>query len=501
MYQLTRQDMRLYQNRAAKWIRRRLNSMLIVDMGLGKTVSTLTAISDLLMMGELSGPVLVVGPGRVVRTVWRQEALKWEHTQHLTFSLVGGEPHQRVRALAKPADIYLLSIDNFVWLVQRMGLEPPKKRGKRTLPTTAQMIALPKPPPEVDLDLADRFGMWVVDESSKFKDPTTQRFKYAEALTPKILYRVPLTGTPTPNKLLEIWSQAFVADAGKRLGPSYNRFRERFFYTDDYGGFNWVPRPGALEYVYKMLGDIALRLDGADWLALPPVIDNIVKVELPPEARALYRDMERKMLIELENGAVVEAVNAAIVSMKCHQLANGAIYDNEEDRTSWAFIHDAKIEALEDILDEAGESPVLVVYGFKHDLARLKVAYPDAPVFSEARDVEGLVEEWNARKHRVMLIHAASAGHGLNLQFGGNRLVFFCLTWSRENHDQVFERIGPARQIGLVDNVIRHYIVAQDTVDEDIMDTIFVKGAGQKQFLDALRDNAKRRQNLLETTA
>jgi len=460
---LNRDNFRQYQSRALRWVHTHQHAGLFLDMGLGKTVVTLTAIIDFLTVGELTGPVLLVGPIRVIKTVWRQEAQKWEHTRGLCFSLVHGSAKQRLDALATPADIYLINPENVKWLMELM---------------------------KTDDELESRFGMLVIDESSMFKDPTTQRFKALKSYIPKVRHRLILTGTPTPNNLMEIWPQVYMTDAGKRLGPSFYRFRDRFFETTDYMGYNWAPRPEAENYIYKLLGDVILRLDAKDWLELPPILDNIVKIELPQEARKLYQKMAREMLIKLDTGDEVEAVNAAVLSGKCQQIAQGAIYADEE-RTRWELIHDAKLEALREILDGAGGN-VLVVYQYRHDLDRLKAAYPHAPVFTEAKDPETLVREWNAGKHPIMFLHPGSGGHGLNLQYGGNRIVFFSLTWSLERHDQVTARIGPARQVGIADNVIRHYIVAENTVDEVIMAALAGKAQTQKMLLDMLRGHAQK---------
>lgn len=495
-----RESLRLYQHRSVKWVRELFESMLLVDMGLGKTISVLTAISDLLMLDELTQPVLVVGPPRVVKTVWAQEGQKWEQTRHLTFSLVHGDPTQRIKALVRTADVYLISVDNFVWLMQRMGVPPAymKKKATPYVPDD-KLLQMPKPPVEVDPALSGKFGMLVTDESSLFKDPTTLRFKYMRSYTPLVERRVPLTGTPTPNALHEIWTQAFMSDKGRRLGTSYERFKQRFFYPTDREQYNWAPRPGALDYVSNMLSDMALRLDAADWLDLPPVIDNVIRVELPPDARKLYNKMERDMLITLSDARVIEAVNSAVVHGKCHQLANGAIFDKVTE-DSWALIHEAKTEAIQEVVDEAG-APLLITYHFRHDLARLKVLFPGMPVMAEAKNVVKLCEQWNEGRFPGMLVHPRSAGHGLNLQFGGNRLAMFSLTPSREAHDQVFERIGPTRQVGLAANVIRYYLVADRTVDDDLMVLINTKGMGQKEFLNYMRAAAKARQDYEELCA
>lgn len=464
---LSRTDLRVYQTRAVEWIKTRLGAGLFLDMGLGKTISTLTAIVDFLASGDLTGPVFIVGPIRVITNVWRQEAAKWSHTQHLTFSLVHGTARQRLKALGAKADIYLIQPGNLKWLFE-------------------DWMLLYSPPGYYQI------GMLVIDESSMFKDPSTKRFKILRGIVHGIRRRLILTGTPTPNKLLEVWPQSFIIDGGKRLGSAYTRFRDRYFYPVGYMGYDFEPRPGADEAVYEALKDVVMRLDAKDWLDLPPVINNFVRVKLPDAAMKQYKIMERKMFLKLESGEEVEAVNAAVLSGKCQQIANGALYTTE-DRKEWELLHDVKMEALAEIIEEAG-GPILVCYQFQHDLARLKKAYPKAPVFSEAKNTVKLENEWNDGKHPVMLLHYQSAGHGLNLQYGGNRMVLFSLTWSLEAHDQIFERIGPARQVGRRDEVIRHYIVAENTVDEAILEVLVDKAKGQRELLDVLRRYAMERE-------
>lgn len=498
---LTREDLRPYQHRASKWVRDKRLSGLIVDMGLGKTVATLTAISDLLGVEELTGPVLLVSTIRVIRGVWRQEGVKWDHTKHLRFSLVHGTERERIAALNAEADVYLVAFSSLTWLMARMGLwkfRAPKP--KPVLPPSLVELDLlgPPPPPvvkparvvEVDESLQDKFGMLVVDESSFFKDPSTDRFKSFKPFIPKVRKRHILTGTPRPNELSNLWAQVYILDGGKRLGTSFYRFRDRFF-ESDYQGYNWTPREGAAAYIYRQIEDLMLRLDAKDYHDLPPVIRNVVKVQLPPSARLLYKKMEREMIARLESGDEIAAVNRGVLIGKCQQIANGAVYSTPEDELlgdpKWHALHEEKLDALEEVIEEAGGSPVLVGYWFRHDLIRLKAKYPMAPVLSEAKKPEVLEKEWNDGKHPIMFIHPATGGHGLNLQFGGNRLVFYSMFWSNEYHDQIMARIGPTRQMGLASNVILHYIVAEDTVDEDMLAMLDARGEGQTDFLNFLR--------------
>lgn len=500
MRTLTREDFRPYQGRASSWIRDKRLSGLIVDMGLGKTVAVNTAISDLLDLEELTGPVLLVSTIRVIRGVWRQEGAKWTHTKHLRYSLVHGTERERIAALAAPADIYLVAFSSLTWLMARAGLwtfRPPKVKPPLISNAELQLLGLPPPKPpkparvvEKDESLQDRFGALVIDESSFFKDPSTDRFKSIKPFVPLVRKRHILTGTPRPNQLMDLWAQVYILDGGKRLGTSFSRFRDRFFEAD-YMGYNYWPREGAAEYIYKQIADLMLRLDAKDYLDLPPVIKNVVKVQLPTSSRVLYKKMEREMIARLESGEQVAAVNRGVLIGKCQQIANGAVYSTPEDELlgdpKWHVLHDEKLDALEEIVEEAGGSPLLVAYWYKHDLIRLKAKYPRAPVFSEAKKPEVLEKEWNEGKHPLMFLHPATGGHGLNLQFGGNRLTFYSMFWSNEYHDQIMARIGPTRQMGLAANVIVHYIVAEDTVDEDMLQMLEIRGEGQTDFLNFLR--------------
>lgn len=430
-------------------------------MGLGKTIIVLSAIKYFKHRGELKKPVLIVAPIRVIYSVWAQEALKWRHTRSLTFSLVHGSPAKRQAALNVPADIYLINPQGVVWLLELLDND----KAKNDWP----------------------FSWLVIDESSKFKAPGTQRFKRLRHFVKYFERRTILTGTPTPNHLLELWAQMFLVDEGARLGTAHHRFKSRFFYQADYQGYTYAPRRGAANYVMRLVGDIALRMDANDYFDIPPTTHNRVYVELPESVRQLYERFEEEMFIELAKGDV-EALSAATLSMRCHQLANGAIYsiDRENNGKIWEPVHDAKIEALQEIIEETG-SPVIVAYNFKHDLERLRALYPHAPVLSNPRTIERTIKEWQQNKHEVLLAHPNSAAHGLDgLQYSsGHTIVFFSLTWSREQHDQLIMRIGGARA---TKPTMVHYIIARNTVDEAIMIASERKDRTQRSLLNALNE-------------
>lgn len=458
---LTPANLRKYQWKAFWFLVRRKFAALFLDMGLGKTVIVLSAIKHLKHKGRLTKPVLIVAPIRVIYSVWAQEALKWSHTRGLTFSLVHGSPAKRQAALNVPADIYLINPQGVVWLLDLLNND----RVKKNWP----------------------FSWLVIDESSKFKAPGTQRFKKLRHFIGLFERRTILTGTPTPNHMLELWAQMFIVDAGARLGTAHGRFKQRFFYQADREGFTYVLRQGASRYIQNLIGDVTLRMDAEDYLDILPTTYNRIYVELPPHVREMYRRFEAEMFLELAKGDV-EALSAATLSMRCHQLANGAIYsiDREDEQKIWEPVHDVKLEALQEVVEETG-SPVIVVYNFKHDLERLRALYPDAPVLGNPKTIERTIKEWQQDKHEVVLAHPNSAAHGLDgLQHGsGHTIVFFSLTWSREQHDQLIKRIAGARA---TKRTMVHYIAMRGTVDEAILLAGERKDTSQRGLLNALKE-------------
>jgi len=475
---LTPKNLRKYQWKAIRFALKRLFCALFMDMGLGKTVSVLSVLKALIHHGKLDKPVLLIGPIRVIYTVWAQEAAVWSHTRKLTFSIVHGNVRQRLAALDMPADVYLINPENIVWLLT-------------LLKTNKAVNDWP-------------FGALVVDESSMFKSAGTKRFGKLRHFIHLFKRRIILSGTPTPNSLLEIWTQMFIVDGGERLGTSFNRFKDRFFTTEDpddpgnaYADYpRLVPRRGSEEYIYDLIGDVALSMEADDYLELPETIVNPVHVNLPDEAKAIYDRFEREMFLEMDQGDVT-ALNAAVLSMKCQQISNGAIYTVERETGAkiWEHIHDAKLNALEEILYETG-TPVLVAYYFKHDLARLLKRYPNAPFFKAARD-DKLEREWNEGKHRIAFAHPASAAHGMNLQYGpGHTIAFFSLTWSYERYKQLIARIGLARAQR---KVMVHHIIGHGTVDHAIMDAMQHKAHGNRALMNALKEYRNVRQTSAQT--
>ena len=451
---LYRSDLHPYQRNAVPFMRDRPAAACWLDMGLGKTVITLTAVADLLLLGE-ADMAFIFAPIRVIQTVWRQEAKKWDQTKHLKFSLVYGTEKQRCDALRKRADVYLVNYENTLWFLRVLRTMPGFPKGIRVL---------------------------ILDESSKMKAPNTKRFKAMKKMLPEFKVRWELTGTPAPNSYRDIFSQIFLLDGGQRFGNRADLFREEFFKKDDYMGYSYSIRPGAQQRIERAIAPLVLRLDARDYKAMPPVTYNPIMLDLPVPAMAQYKELEKEFFLQLE-AATVEVFFAAALTAKLWQFANGALYDTEKN---WHAVHDAKLNALEDLLDEAGGTPVLIAYWFKSDLARLRDRLgADVPVFSETKDLDALLDKWARKEIPYLLIHPASGGHGIDrLQHGGHILAMYSQTWSLEMHDQLVARLN--RQ-GQKHPVIVHYLLANHTVDLAIYDAIRLKSRNQTQLLDALR--------------
>jgi SNF2 family DNA or RNA helicase len=430
-----------------------------VPMGLGKTISTLKALETLALVD--SSPTLVLAPLRVAQSTWPDEVAKWKID--LPATPIVGTAAQRAQALRSDSAIFTINYENVPWLVEWFKYNP-------------------RPWP---------FKTIVADEVTKLKGfRTRQGTKRAKALAEvahkKVERWIGLTGTPAPNGLKDLWGPMWFVDGGQRLGKSFSAFSGRWF-RKSYDGFGLEPLEIAQAEIQTLISDVCLSLDAKDYFNLSEPIVNRITVEMSHKARQQYRDMEKKMFLELEGHlgpTEVEALNAASKTQKCLQLANGAIYTDEQ--RNWTEVHDAKIAALDDIIEEAGGAPVLVAYNFRHDLHRLTAAFPRGRVLDSDPET---IRSWNAGKIPVLFAHPASAGHGLNLQDGGNILVFFSVNWNLEEHQQIIERIGPTRQMqaGHDRPVFLHYILANDTVDFDVLERLESKASVQEILMKAMK--------------
>lgn len=452
---------REYQNAIIEHMLDRPRCATWAGMGMGKTVGTLTGL-DILELVE-PGPALVLAPLRVAASTWPDEAKKWAHLRNVEVSAVVGTVEERRAALKKPANIFATNYEQLPWLLEHFGDKWP-------------------------------FRKVVADESTKLKSfRLKQGGKRAHALGRvahcKVDRFIELTGTPSPNGLADLWGQAWFLDKGDRLGRSFEAFKARWFQSIQLGADRHAvrlePLPFAQEQIEDRLRDLCLSLDARDYFDISEPIVNVIRVDLPAKARRLYKDMEREMFLALDCGTEVEAFNAASKTIKCLQLANGAIY-TDDTCSAFSEIHDAKLQALEDVIEEAAGMPVLVAYHFKSDLARLQRTFPKGRVLDKDPQT---IRDWNAGKIPVLFAHPASAGHGLNLQDGGNILAFFGHWWDLEQYQQIIERIGPTRQAqaGHDRPVFIHHIVAADTVDELVMARRDSKREVQDLLLEAMK--------------
>jgi SNF2 family DNA or RNA helicase len=445
-----------YQEEALAHLYKERRAALWMPMGGGKTVTTLTALEALSVV-EDTYPALVLAPLRVARSTWPDEVLKWPHLSHLRVSVITGTPKQRQAALDTPADIYTTNYDNLVWLRGALGDAWPFKTV-----------------------IADEFTRL---KSFRLRQGGSRARALGQVAHTHVSRFIGLTGTPAPNGVKDLWGQIWFLDKGERLGKTFSAFEQRWF-RKGYDGYSLVPYEHTQTEVENKLKDICLTVRG---LPVDEPISTPIYVDLPPAARSTYIDMEQEMFAQIgEEG--VEAANAAVRTQKCLQLANGAMYVDDEG--NWEAVHDAKLEALDSIIEEANGAPVLVAYNFKHDLARLQKRYPKGRVLDAVPDT---IRQWNAGQIGLLFAHPASAGHGLNLADGGNILAFYGVNWNLEEHMQIIERIGPMRQkqAGYDRPVFIYPILARDTVDDLVMDRLTSKKSVQEVLLEALKRRKK----------
>ena len=424
---------------------------LFLDMGLGKTVITLTAIEDLMYNQFEISKVLVIAPLRVAEDTWSRETEKWEHLKNLKISKVLGTPTQRRKALAEEADIYIINRENVVWLTNELS------------------------------GVGDSwdFDMVVIDELSSFKSSKAQRFKALRKYITKSERVIGLTGTPAPNGLIDLWSQIYLLDGGERLGKTITGYRERYFTPNQRNQttiFNYKPKENAENVIKDKISDICVSMKAEDWLEMPKRIDNIQSVKLSDREMKAYEKFERDSYMQFIEGEVT-ASSAAALTNKLLQYSNGAMYLPNGD---YAKTSDRKLDMLEELIDISQEKPILCFYSFKHDLKRIKERFSFAKKLENSEDIT----EWNKGNIRLLLVHPAGAGHGLNLQAGGNIIVWFGLTWSLELYQQANARLY--RQ-GQENAVIIHHLITEGTADENVLKSLQGKEEVQEELLNSLK--------------
>ncbi|WP_035288025.1 DEAD/DEAH box helicase [Clostridium sp. KNHs214] len=434
-----------YQKYAEDFIIKHPACALMLDMGLGKTVITLTAIWLLLFDYFEASKILVIAPLRVAQDTWSKECEKWEHLSALKISKVLGSEKQRRLALVRKADIYIINRENVEWLCENYKFD---------------------------------FDMVVIDELSSFKSPTAKRFKALRKVRPQVKRIVGLTGTPAPNSLMDLWSEINLLDMGQRLGRFIGSFRNEYFVPDKRNQqviFSYKPREGAEELIYKKISDICVSMKACDYLKMPERIDNVVEVQMSEKEQALYQKLESEMFLPFTDGDI-DAVNAAALSNKLLQMANGAVYDEFKAVKN---IHNKKLDTLEDLIEAANGKPVLVFYAYKHDKERISERFKVTEILTSED-----ISKWNKGEIPIAIAHPASTGHGLNLQAGGSTLIWFGLTWSLELYQQANARLW--RQ-GQKETVIIHHIVSKGTIDEQVMNALQKKQTGQDALINAIK--------------
>lgn len=435
-----------YQKKAIDFIMEHKRCGLFLDMGLGKTISTLMAIQELMFDCFEINKVLVIAPIRVARSTWPDEIEKWDETSNLRVSVAVGTPKKRLQAFEEEADIYVINRENVVWMVENIKFD---------------------------------FDMVVIDELSSFKNNQAKRFKALRKVISRCDRVVGLTGTPAPNGLMDLWPQIYLLDQGRRLGKTITSYRRKYFRpgrSNGYVVYDYVPLPDAEKEIYEKIGDICISMSKEDYLNMPDRIYQMIAVELDKKAFGYYKRLEKEAIIELSDNDVILANSAASASNKLQQIADGAVYTEKKD---YVEIHDSKLDALEDLIEAANGQPVMVFYQFKHDKERIENRF-------ETRSIENEkdVKDWNEGKIPILLAHPASIGHGLNLQHGGHIIIWFGLTWSLELYQQANDRLY--RQ-GQAKTVMVYHIVAKGTIDTGMIKALNSKKRGQDGLMDYVK--------------
>lgn len=436
-----------YQNYAKDFILAHKVSALFLDCGLGKTITTLTAINELMYDSFEISKVLIIAPLRVAQSTWKEEIEKWDHLNLLRYSIAVGDEKERLKALKQKSDIYIINRENVDWLVTKSG---------------------------IDIN----FDMLIIDELSSFKSHTSKRFKSLLKIRPYFERVVGLTGTPSSNGLMDLWAEFRVLDLGERLGRYITHYRNEYFLPDKRNGaviFSYKPQPNAEERIYRRLADMTISMKSTEYLKMPELILNELEINLDEENQMKYKKFKKEMVMTIQEKEI-DAINAASLSNKLIQLANGSIYD--EDKKFYE-VHNKKLDKLEEIIESANGKPVLVAYWFKADKERIEKRF-------KVREIKTAddIKQWNKGMIDLALIHPASAGHGLNLQSGGSTLVWFSLTWSLELYQQTNARLY--RQ-GQKDTVVIHHLIIKNTIDEDIMKSLKRKDKTQESLMKAVK--------------
>lgn len=436
-----------YQNYAKNFILAYKVSALFLDCGLGKTITTLTAINELMYDSFEISKVLIIAPLRVAQLTWKDEIEKWNHLNLLRYSIAVGDEKERLKALKQTSDIYIINRENVDWLVTKSGID-------------------------------FNFDMLIIDELSSFKSHTSKRFKSLLKVRPYFERVIGLTGTPSSNGLMDLWAEFRVLDLGERIGRYITRYRNEYFLPDKRNGaviFSYKPQPNAEERIYRRLEDMTISMKSTEYLKMPELILNELKINLDEKNQMKYKKFKKEMVMTIQEKEI-DAINAASLSNKLIQLANGSIYD--EDKKFYE-VHNKKLDKLEEIIESANGKPVLVAYWFKADKERIEKRF-------KVREIKTAddIKQWNKGMIDLALIHPASAGHGLNLQSGGSTLVWFSLTWSLELYQQTNARLY--RQ-GQKDTVVIHHLITKNTIDEDIMKSLKRKDKTQESLMKAVK--------------
>jgi SNF2 family DNA or RNA helicase len=454
---------RPYQADVTQFVLDNVGAAVLLDMGLGKTVAVLTAIEDLIDRCQIGG-VLVFGPLRVVSDTWKDEVAQWDHLKHLRVSRAIGSEKERVAALETPADIYLINYENMNWLAAYLHQSVVAKRWP--------------------------FDVVVYDESSMMKAHNTSRFKTWKHSAGKFKRRIIMSGTPAPETYANLWSQYYLLDGGERLGRFFTHFRDQHF--RNVRSYTWELLDGAAKRIEDKVKGVSICLGSAGRVELPELIVNDVAVTLPPRAREIYTEFEKEMIADIGAAKSLVALSAALKSDKCRQLTSGAVYEDGSERTKWTVIHDAKLDAVVEMVEQMQGQPVIILYEYRHELARLRERWPDAPwIGGGSKGASAILERYKRREMRgqPLIAYAGSIGHGINIQTGGSTLIFMSTPWSSERYQQMVKRLHRHGQ--LAPAVVVHRLICKKTVDEVVVRKLAGKYRSQTELARALLRSGK----------